>query len=346
MASTITDIAKLAGVSHSSVSRVLNGAPIRISKQTRQRILNAAEQLNYVPNLSAKALKKGRHGTIAVLAYDITDAFAVECVSAMEQIIENTPYRVMWSSCKRSDQAKLNPLTLLKDLAQSSDGIIIIAATRYLRDHDILKFWANTQIPIVTIIRSIPGDVISSVTINEELGAAALMEHLFSLGHKKIAFCHANPDNASAQRRYNVYLDMMKSNKLTIDKKMQAEVDGSPADGFRCGSNLFVLDNRPTAIIGYNDLTGIGLLKAVYDKGLNVPANVSIASFDNIRISAMTTPALTTVGTNFHDLVRHAFDEVVNKIDKSTSLENFKAKHYVVEPNLLIRESTGKTPRK
>ena len=142
---TITEIARLAGVSHSSVSRVLNGAPIRISDKRRRRILELARELNYVPNKTAKALKTGRHGFIAVIAYDITDAFAVECISSLEKHLADTPYRALWMSCAHAGQNKIEPENLLKEVAQSVDGIVIIHAHSYLTDAAILKFWSISE---------------------------------------------------------------------------------------------------------------------------------------------------------------------------------------------------------
>jgi LacI family transcriptional regulator len=337
---TINDIAKLAGVSHSTVSRVLNDASARISKDTRDKIFLAAKQLNYVPNQSAKALKRGKHNVISVIAYDITDAFAVECVSAMEQIIAASPYRAMWTSCTYQAQSKILPITLLYEVAQSSDGVIIIAANRYIKDNDILNFWAGTHMPIVTIIRSVPGDIISSVTIDEELGATLLMDHLFDLRHRRIAFCRAKGDTPSPRRRLQIYLDRLKKEGLAVPPEYIIEVDGSAAGGYQAGQILAAMPCPPTAVIGYNDLIAIGLIKAFYEHRLNVPDDISVAAFDNIRMSDAITPSLTTVATDFTQMVNTAISELISLIEKSKDTSDV-ATHHIVKPHLVIRQSTA-----
>ena len=339
MASTINDIAKLVGVSHSCVSRVLNNAPIRVSKTTREKIFEAAKQLNYIPNLSAKALRTGKHCTISVIAYDITDAFAIECMSSLEKEALTSPYRILWTSCAYQKLKKIKPMETLNEVSQFSDGIIILAAGRYLQDEDIIKFWGKTQIPIVTILRTIPGNIISSITINEEIGAEALVNHLIKLGHKKIAFCYGLGENASGQRRYEVYRKLMDKHKLHPEKHFQLKVDGTSSGGFQAGLQLLKAKERPDAIIAFNDLTAIGLIKACYDNNVIVPDEISISSFDNIRIAEMTTPSLTTVAVDFQQLIHLSFSELLRRINKNIQHDD-SIKQFTIKPELIIRDST------
>ena len=339
MGVTITDIAKLAGVSHGTVSRVLNNAPIRVSKKTRKEILDIAKQLNYVPNQSAKSLKQGRHQVISLIAYNTTDAFAIECMASMETIVANSPYRTMWTSCVFSENNHKNPVELLQTVSQSSDGIIIIGAIHFLKDADINRFWANTHMPIVSVIREVSGGLISSVTLNEESGANMLMEHLFDLGHSHIAFCHSSKENYSANRRYQVYKQQMNAKGFPITPSWQLLVDGSARGGYKAGLSLAEGKDLPTAIIAYNDLTALGLIKAFYEKGIKVPERISIASFDNIRSADIATPSLTTVATNFDELLELAFKEILNQLDHKKDVGTIQ--QIVSEPKLIIRQSTS-----
>lgn len=340
MAATITDIAKLAGVSHGTVSRVLNNAPIRVSAKKRQEILEAAEQLNYVPNQSAKSLKRGRHNVISVIAYDITDAFAIECMSSMEKVIEDSPYRINWTSCAPFGNKEKSPTELLYTTAQSSDGIIFIAANSFLKDADINRFWAGSHIPVVSVIREVAGGLISSVTINEEHGVAMLMGHLFDLGHSQIAFCTSSKENDSASRRHHVYLEKMKEKGFPIHPAWQLQVDGTAEGGYGAGLKLAGQGDLPTAVIAYNDLTSLGLIKAFYEKEIKIPQNISIASFDNIRMAQFVTPALTTVATNFDELMGMAFKEISTKINDKKHLGD-TIQQIVSEPKLIVRQSTS-----
>ncbi|MDO8336406.1 MAG: LacI family DNA-binding transcriptional regulator [Candidatus Saccharibacteria bacterium] len=339
MGLSISDIAKLAGVSHSTVSRVLNDAPIRISAQKREQIIQIAQRMNYIPNRSAQALKTGRHGRIAVIAYDITDAFAVECVSAVETILSGSPYHALWMSCAHADKKETDPLNLLTEVAQSVDGIIIILADNYLTDTAILKFWAATHLPLVTVIRRVSGDVISSVTIDNEYGTTILMEYLLKLGHEQIAFCYCNPPNQSASGRYEVYQQIVKSKHLPVDL-LQVPVDGTASNGYSAGMKLLNTPKKPTAIIGFDDLTAIGVIKACFDMGVKVPAEVSVAAFDNIRMAEISSPSLTTVSTDYSELAQMAIDELNNQINQP-NLSNYIAKHHISKPALITRQSTA-----
>lgn len=342
MAATITDIAKLAGVSHGTVSRVLNNAPIRVSSKKRQEILDAAEQLNYVPNQSAKSLRRGRHHVISMIAYDITDAFAIECMSSMEKVIADSPYRINWTSCAPLENNEKAPTELLYTAAQSSDGIIFIAANGFLKDAEINRFWAGSHTPIVTVIREVAGGLISSVTINEEYGASILMDHLFDLGHSQIAFCTSSKENDSANRRHGVYFEKMIEKGCSINPDWQVQVDGTAESGYRAGLALIEQGDLPTAIIAYNDLTSLGLIKAFYEKEINVPQEINIASFDNIRMAQFVTPALTTVATDFDELMGMAFKEIGNKINYKKQLGD-TIQQIVSEPKLIVRQSTSHT---
>ena len=337
---TIKDIAKMAGVSQCTVSRILNGAPIRTSKATKEKILEISNKYNYTLNRSARALKTGKHGMIAVIAYDITDAFVQECISALEFYMQETNDRTLWLSCNYADKNNMKPVSLLNDVAQTTDGIIIISAKNYLSDNDVLNFWANKHLPIVSIIRTIPGDVIPSVTIDNDLGTSLLMEHLTDLGHKKIAFCYCDRKNPSAYDRYIKYQELIATHHLDPDENLHIPTDGTTQGGYAAGLKLINRKNKPTAIIGFNDLTAIGLIKACYDAGLNVPKDISIASFDNIRISQMTTPALTTVATDFEELAKLSLEELYKNINSEEQKPGIVRQH-ITKPKLITRESTS-----
>ena len=128
---TTKDIAKLANVSQCTVSKVLSNKSIRVKPATRERILKVAKDLNYIPNRSAKSLKTGKFNSIALIAYDIADAFAVEYISAMDQLLATSQYKALWASCAHADIKKRKARELLYEITQSVDGIIIIAANRY-----------------------------------------------------------------------------------------------------------------------------------------------------------------------------------------------------------------------
>jgi LacI family transcriptional regulator len=338
---TTTNIAKLAGVSQSTVSRVLNGADIRISDAKRKKILDIARGLNYRPNRYARSLKTGKHQVIAVVAYDITDAFAVECVSTMESYFARTQYRVEWISCFHASKEKTDPVQMLSEISQTVDGIIIIEANTYLTDADLLKFWASADTPLITIIRNVPGDMISSVMIDDEKGTIDLVKHLVDLGHRDIAFCYHKHHAPTADTRYKTFLRLIPEFGLNKRKELQIPIAETAKDGYQAGNHLLKLKDRPTAVICYKDLAGIGFIKACYDNGVDVPKTISVASFDNIRIAESVSPGITTVAADYEEIAKRAIDELTNQIEKAQKPQPI---HVVTPPRLIIRQSTCPAP--
>lgn len=259
----------------------------------------------------------------------------------MEEYLIELPYRAMWTSCACAEQSEINSRLLLGDIAGQVDGIIVISSNRFLKDADVLHCWADTHLPMVSIIRTIPGDIISSVTIDEPLATTLLMEHLLKLGHKKIAFCYSSSHPPSAEARHQTYKKILIKNGFELEEKWQIPVDGTAKSGYQAGTLLTNLPDRPTAIIGFNDLTSIGLLNACLGQGLKVGHDISVASFDNIQIAENTSPPLTTVGPSYNTLVQLAINELQDQIT-SADPKNHTIHHHVLTPELFARESTGK----
>jgi LacI family transcriptional regulator, repressor for deo operon, udp, cdd, tsx, nupC, and nupG len=340
---TITDIARLAGVTHGTVSRVLNKVPIRISENKRREILAVAEQLNYIPSRSARTLKTGKSNLLAVIAYDITDAFAVECISAIDTYLANTPYRAQWISCAHTGRERAEKIKLLYEITQSVDGVIVIAADHFFRDDILIKYQTLTNLPMVTIIRSVPGGAISSVTIDERIGTELLVRHLADLGHRKAAFCYHKYLPPAAVKRHELFMESAKNHGLEIPSKWDIPVDGTPKDGIRAGKFFSRSVKRPTAVVAFNDLTATGIIKAFFEAGLPIPRQVSIASFDNIRMAEVTTPSLTTVGADYSELARTAVDEVIHLLENKSAGPS-PITHHLLKPSLVVRESTASPP--
>lgn len=340
---TTTNIAKLAGVSQSTVSRVLNGANIRISEAKRKKILDIARGLHYSPNRYARSLKTGKHQVIAVIAYDITDAFAVECISTLETYFAGTQYRVEWISCSHASKEKTEPTRMLAEVSQTVDGIIVIEANTYLTDADLLKFWASADTPLITIIRNVPGDMISSVTIDDEKGTFELVKHLVDLGHRDIAFCYHKFRAPTADTRYQTFLRLIPEFGLNRKEELRIPIGETPMDGYQAGMHVLKLKERPTAVICFKDLTAIGFIKACYDNGVNVPETISVGSFDNIRIAESVSPGITTVAANYEEIAKRAIDDLTRQIEK-TNDKKTKPTHIVTQPKLIIRQSTSRAP--
>ncbi|MBI4584039.1 MAG: LacI family DNA-binding transcriptional regulator [Planctomycetes bacterium] len=337
---TLTDLAKKARVSLATASRVLSGGPIRCSERTRQRILRTARQLNYVPNFSARTLRTGKSYNIAVIAYDITDAFAVECVRTMEAYLEETPYRATWISCANKTRSR-DGRQMLQELALSIDGMIVIAAENYLSDTDLLRFWAAEKKPIVTVIRRLRGDLIPSVRMNNDIGMRRLLDHLIELGHRRIALTYNRYMHPSASQRYRTYRKYVAEHDLPDEKALQLPVDITMEDGYRAGELMLKTKKLPTAVVAFNDLGAFGIIQAFGEEGVRVPQEVSVAGFDDIRMARFYNPSLTSVAADYEKMAKLALDTLLAMIDRPDESAGLAA-DIIIQPKLVLRNSTGR----
>lgn len=335
---TLTDVAKKAKVSLSTVSRVLTDGEIRVSDKTRKRIHQIARDLNYVPNLSARTLRTGKFYNIAVIAYDITDAFAVECIRTMEAYLEKSPYHATWISCAHKE--KMNPGQMLQEISNTVDGIIVIAADNYLKDSDILHLWSIKKMPIVSIIRRLPGDLVPSVRMNNDIGMRLLMDHLYALNHRRIALCYNKFMHPSASQRLRTYKAYLKEYDLPDDNDIQIKVDITLDDGFSAGLQLLQCQPRPTAIIAFNDLCAFGLIAALSQQGISVPEDITVTGYDDIRIAQFGNPSLTTIAADYEKISKRSLDMLFKLIDQPDLIGQL-SDDVILPPQIKIRNSTA-----
>jgi DNA-binding LacI/PurR family transcriptional regulator len=336
------DVGRRAGVSHGTVSRVLNNQPIRVSDKTRQRVLRVAQELGYVPNRAAQFLKTGRTGSITVIAYDITDAFVVECIRHMEAVLAQTNYRARWISCSRAPgQSSSEFMASLH--AMPMDGLVVVESGRIISDSDILRFHAQSELQVLTLYRQIKGGHISSLVLNNELGTRLIMQHLLSFGHSRIGFCRDKHNHEGAMIRENTYRTMMSESGLAIRRDWVSDSAGSFEGGYEAATRILQSAHRPTAIFCFNDLSAFGAIRACIQCGLRVPEDVSVAGFDNVQMAACYNPSLTTIETNYEEVGRLAIQTLISQIEQEAPL--FEATQIVVDPKLVVRESTAPVPR-
>ncbi len=335
---TLLDVGRRAGVSHGTVSRVLNNQPIRVSEKTRQRVLRVAQELGYVPNRAAQSLKTGRTGTLTVIAYDITDAFVVECIRYMEAVLTHTRYRARWISCSRTPgHSTAEFITSLQ--AMPMDGLVVVESQRIISDSDILRFHAQTELQVLTLFRQIKGGHVSSVILDNERGTRLIMQHLLGLGHRKIAFCRDKHNHEGAMIREHTYRTVLAEAGASCRRDWIADSTGTFEGGFEAASRILQSAIRPSAIFCFNDLSAFGAIRACIQCGLHVPKDISVTGFDNIHMAACYNPSLTTIETNFAEVGQLAIQTLISQIEEETPL--FEATQVVIQPKLVTRESTG-----
>lgn len=299
---SIKDIARLAGVNHSTVSRALAGNP-RIPETTRQRILDLASELGYTPSLIARSLVKQETRTLGVVVASLTDPYAVEVVGGIEAAARAGNYTVVLVS---SDGEAGREIAAIQALAgQRVDGVIVVSSRAGDRYAEHTGQWA---FPLVLVNNTLRDTAFYSVASDNTHGASLAVVHLLSLGHRRIGYIGGPRGGTSTHERLAGYRKVLSERGIQIDEALLMGGDGTATAGERGLQQLLKLpaSRRPTAIFCYNDLTAIGCLHAAHRTGLAVPEALSLVGFDNIPFSGLTWPPLTTVDQRKQEMGRLA----------------------------------------
>ena len=288
MQTTIREVAQAAGVSITTVSRALNGTG-RISKSTRRRVLQYAQDLGYQPNELARSLLAKSTQTIAVVVPDITNPFFPELIQGIDTVAGDRGHLVLL--CDSAD----DPLKAWSDLAalrrKQVDGVVLVGVRL---DGDRLTA-VTAGLPVVTVDREVQLSSASVVQSDHRAGARLATEHLMGLGHERIAHLTGTPGLAVAKARQAGYEDALATGGIRSDPALVVEGGFLEEDGYRAATELLDRGAKFTAVFAANDLSAIGALAALEEHGLRVPHDVSVVGFDDIHLSSYIRPRLTTV---------------------------------------------------
>ncbi|MGG6314404.1 LacI family DNA-binding transcriptional regulator [Paenibacillus macerans] len=288
MSATIKDIARLANVSHMTVSRALNNSPL-IKEETKRKIMEIAKQLDYVPNYNAKSLVLQRSHTIGLfftsMVNGTSSSFLAEAIRGVNQGI-GVQYNLF-----------LRGIDDFEDYAsvhrRRFDGIILISQSE--RDDAFIRHVREQGIPLVVLNRNIGDDGVANFVSNDKEGAYELTRHLIKGGHTRIGLVEGIAGYKSTLERQEGYLRAMKTAGLAVRDEWIAEGRYDVESGYLAMHRLLSLEERPTAVFCCNDDMAIGAMKAAAETGLRIPTDVSVVGFDDIGFSRYTNPPLTTV---------------------------------------------------
>lgn len=325
---TIKDIAKLAGVSHTTVSRALNDSPL-IKPATKEKIKELAESLHYVPNFSAKSLVNQRSYRIGLFFSSIekgtSASFLVEVIKGINHVL-NDRYSLSVNG--------LDTINHFEDIKpQIYDGIIIMSQSD--DDDPFIQFVKETTIPFVVLNRQLEDSNEYNVASNDAKGVKEAISYGISVGHKKVAMIGGQEGFRSSMERKKGFVAALKSAQLSFNKDYFLSGDYSIESGRLLGEKLLTLEDPPTLIFCANDDMAIGALKAAFALQLNVPNDVAIIGFDDILFASYTTPALTTVAKPIHEIAEVG-TEMLLKILKNEPVDE---KQKFLDTTLVIRES-------
>ncbi len=296
---TMKEVAQQAGVSIATVSHVINGTK-HITAQTKQRVLDAMRQVNYKPAAHARQIRQGRAHTIGVLAEDIRAMPVPGIVSGISETLQGSGYRMLFSDLHLQDKLynryeetglhreRIN-LGIALLLRSQVDGII------YVGMHDRFLDGIIDRVDTPLVFAFSHGTDCSCVTYNNQEGAVAVVRHLVSLGHRRIALIAGHPHSYSTMQRLSGFQLAMRAAALPIHEGYIRYGDWSFDSGAREAEAIAALPNPPTAVFAMNDLMAAGCLRALLDMGKSVPGDMSVIGFDDREIAGCLTPGLTTM---------------------------------------------------
>jgi DNA-binding LacI/PurR family transcriptional regulator len=330
------DIAKLAGVSSATVSRVINGSDL-VRPETVERVRKVIDEVKFFPNNSATTLKYGKSGTYGLIIPDITNPFFPEFIKCFESIVvEHNQEMLMATTDFHPGRMQQ---TVRRMLIRKVDGVALLAAEIETEPFENL---IRNRVPLVTMDRGTIGEGLSDITINFKSGMEQAIKYLKDLGHKKIAYIGGSAGLTISEHRVEAFVKAIKRADLDLYSEYVKVGDYRVTGGTSAMTELLSLKNRPTAILAANDLTAIGAMRIAIKNNVSIPGDISIVGFDDIDMSDIIHPPLTTLRLSRADLALAFF----NALERFKDEPHRQGEKYKVTTTLVVRESTGPAPNR
>ena len=336
---TIYDVAKKANVSIATVSRVMNKKGI-VTKKKEELVLKAIDELGYVPSFAARSIRAKSTGYIGLLLPTITVPFFLQIVRGIEEYIYKHDYSLVISGADYKFERIKSQLDVFK--SKKIDGIIYDGLSTKEEEKILSDFLSKTNIPVV-FLENFIDNVKSSYIINDNYaGSYEATNYLIGLGHKKIALLYSKPDLWQNKERLKGYIEALRNNGIEFDNSMLYVSEEVTINGaYKLVKKIINNKNKPTAIFCLADILAIGVLKYLYESNIKIPDAISVVGYDDMELSFICYPPLTTV----HQKKRKMGYEAARiLIDNINSIRNSKAsiiERKVLKPYLVIRESSG-----
>lgn len=336
---TAQDVAEKAGVSPTTVSFVLNNVEgMRITDETRRKVLQAAEELDYHPNSSAQKMARGRTDVIGLIlrqdpekAY--ADLFLPSVMQGVNSIVRPGGYQILFIPLPPEDTGR-DFTRLIQE--RHVDGLIISGPT----DNDLELNDLYQKNAKIVLIGKLHGSNVPYVDIDNKEAAAKAVEHLISLGHQRIAFISNAPlIYASSRDRLEGYRSALNKNNLDADEKKVFFADYTPESGYEATKLLLTQNVHPTAIFVASDTVALGVLHALNEENIQIPEEMAVIGFDDIPISKFLNPPLSTVHSPAYSLGQAAASMLIQQLNEGTPLQD----QVILHTRLIVRESSKKS---
>jgi LacI family transcriptional regulator len=331
MQASLTDVAKAAGVSIATASRVLTSADYPVADATRQKVLNAAHLLGYQPNLVARSLRTDRTHTIGVIADDLLSPFTPPILRGIQDFLKTIGYLALIVNSDWDPAIEHEAMHTL--LSRAVEGIIFVESGHLAPTKEL----EESGKPFVFVHRLFGSSIPNSIVPDDFGGATVAVEHLLALGHSRIAHLAGPQGWHSARRRREGYTATLLRHGITPDPALLVDGDWEYEGGEAAATRLLAVTPRPTAIFVANDEMSLGAIAAIRRAGLRVPQDIALVSYDNRRYSRTIRPKLTTVSLPAYQMGYHAGELLWAKLQG----EAVAGDEVRILGRLYVRESCG-----
>ncbi len=331
---TLAQVARKAGVSSATVSRVLNNAST-VKNSTRARVMRVAKELNYHPNLHARSLARGSSRTLGIILSNMENPFFFDIFQALESSARARGYEAVVANTGYRSEQLVSSVRLM--IGWRVAGLAAIVSEM---DADLIQTINDSRMPCVFYDVGTPGRNITNVRVNYRKGIEKTVEYLHSLGHSSIAFIGHHASLGPINERRTAFLDAVSRFAPRAQTRITDGTDGLEG-GRQAARELLSSGFKPTAIVCVNDFMASGVLRELRAQGIQVPDQMSVTGFDNIRLAEFCSPSLTTVHIP-RDHIGHTIFECLVPDPKKPRP---KGREILIDTELVVRESTGPRPQ-
>ncbi len=328
---TSHDVAKKAGVSVATVSRVLNSSPL-VTEAARRKVLRAVKELNYQPNRAAQRLRAGRSRVIGLIISDIQNPFFTSVVRGIEDVAYQHGYSLVL--CNSDEDPEKEKLYINVMRSEDVAGVILASASEANPQVDDL---IAHNIPIVAIDRQIDDRQIDSVLATNIEGARAAVAHLIELGHRCIGYIGLPLTRTPGKERYEGYQRALSDHRLPVSSDYVRLADAKQPGGYASTRDLLKQQPCVTALFVANNLMTLGALDAIRERGLKIPDDISIIGFDDMPWANLLQPPLTAIAQPTYELGQRAAELLLGRLKE----RNKPVTHEHLETRLIVRGSTS-----
>jgi LacI family transcriptional regulator len=328
---TIRDVARKAGVSIATISRVFSGSA-KVSEPTLERVRKVASEMGYWPNGAARSLITKRTHALGILLPDLYGEFFSEVIRGADLAARRQGFHLVLSS-SHTDSGEL--IDSLRSMRGRIDGLITMAP--HIDNPEAVCDFSG-QLPIVLLTPGRRIERCHTISIADFEGSREITKHLLDQGHRVTAFVKGPEGNVEAQERLDGYRAALRQEGIKPSRSLEFEGDFSEAGGYEAALRALRTEPRPTAIVNSNDYAAVGVLRALREQGIRVPGEISVTGFDDIELAAYTTPPLTTVRVEMYRLGERAVELLVGSIGTN---DDQGLHHEVLATSIVVRSSCG-----